>query len=231
MKSVTLSSTQPTQAATTARHKNIYGSIVRTMTIMKTLQLLTVLLLLLLRELLFLAILAKKSANDHDTKCADSEREPKAERRQAQLEPSLQQLHLQIHLMFDGGSRGNPGLAGTGASITLLDKSIPSTKLNSAFRRVIYIREYLGATQFTNNEAEYQGLIRALIVAQSQAIEFVDSLSAADGGSGTCTDLRRAVYLVVQCDSNLILKQVTGEYQCKSVDHQSKFEHVNELCT
>ena len=52
-------------------------------------------------------------------------------------------------LMFDGGSRGNPGLSGAGAVIYHFDKEIWSDSL------------FVGVST-TNNHAEYAGLILGL---------------------------------------------------------------------
>ena len=56
----------------------------------------------------------------------------------------------EIILMFDGGSRGNPGKSGAGYTLTN----------NSTNKEISYGYIYLGHT--TNNIAEYQGLIAGL---------------------------------------------------------------------
>lgn len=60
-------------------------------------------------------------------------------------------VHTILYLHFDGGSRGNPGPAGCGASLT----TPPPTS-----RRVYEVGDFLGTC--TNNVAEYTGLLRGL---------------------------------------------------------------------
>ena len=59
-------------------------------------------------------------------------------------------------LMFDGGSRGNPGLSGAGAVIYYFDKEI-------------WAETFLVGENSTNNHAEYAGLILGL--QQARALE------------------------------------------------------------
>ena len=73
-------------------------------------------------------------------------------------------LHVKMEIMFDGGSRGNPGVAGAGAVVTCqqtqlmqVSSTTPTTQLVWYDRRVTKLRDYLGIGQ-TNNQAEYQGL-------------------------------------------------------------------------
>ena len=86
-------------------------------------------------------------------------------------------------LRFDGGSRGNPGIAGAGM---VLYDSEGGSEIWSAC-------QYIGDRN-TNNEAEYMGLITGLQCARSLGINNI----------------------VVQGDSQLILRQVDGKYQVKS---------------
>lgn len=81
----------------------------------------------------------------------------------------------------DGGSRGNPGIAGIGVSI--------QDKEGNELRA---ISEYIG--EQTNNVAEYTAIRRGLEVALDLGIEKV-----------TC-------YL----DSELVVKQIKGEYKVKN---------------
>lgn len=85
-------------------------------------------------------------------------------------------------LFFDGGSRGNPGIAGAG--MVLYDDS--TTEIWSGC-------QYLGEMS-TNNEAEYRALITGLQIARSMGVENV----------------------LVQGDSDLILRQIDGVYKVKS---------------
>lgn len=83
----------------------------------------------------------------------------------------------------DGGSRGNPGPAGVGVVI-----------INGAGKKVATISKYIGRA--TNNQAEYQALIKGL--------EKLQSLGA------------REVEIVM--DSELIVKQLNQEYKVKNKD-------------
>ena len=56
----------------------------------------------------------------------------------------------QFYLRFDGGSRGNPGIAGSGAVI-----------YDHTGKEVWHGYNYVGGTN-TNNQAEYDGLIVGL---------------------------------------------------------------------
>lgn len=105
-------------------------------------------------------------------------------------------------LFADGGSRGNPGPAASGA--VLLDA-------NGALLEEV--GEYLGIA--TNNVAEWTALLLGLQAAANRGI-------------------RR---LAVRLDSELVVRQVRGEYRVKHVDlkplHRralvllKRFEHVD----
>ena len=86
-----------------------------------------------------------------------------------------------IHIYSDGAARGNPGPSGIG--VVVLDET----------GRVLgeYSR-YLG--DGTNNQAEYQGLIAGLLIAQSF-----------DGAA-----------VRVHLDSELVVQQMSGAYRVKS---------------
>ncbi len=85
----------------------------------------------------------------------------------------------------DGGARGNPGPAGIGAFIEEWDAA------SSAWKVAKEIKKYIGET--TNNQAEYQALIAALLAAHELGAEEV------------------ACYL----DSELLVKQMNHEYRVK----------------
>ncbi|MEX0910273.1 MAG: ribonuclease HI family protein [Candidatus Paceibacterota bacterium] len=91
-----------------------------------------------------------------------------------------------IILNTDGGSRGNPGIAGAGVAI--LDDKGEVLKTASKF---------LG--QMTNNEAEYEALIFGLETVR----KFLGK------------DKLKQTELEVRLDSELVKKQLTGEYQVK----------------
>jgi ribonuclease HI len=86
-----------------------------------------------------------------------------------------------ITLNFDGGSRGNPGLAGIGI-VLAADDSTP----------LVTLGKYIGSA--TNNAAEYM----ALIVGLREAAKL------------------GARKLIVRGDSELVIKQMRGEYRVKN---------------
>ena len=95
---------------------------------------------------------------------------------------------MKLTIYTDGGARGNPGPAGIGVVI-----------LNSAGKVVKEIGEYIGVT--TNNQAEYQALIRGLEIAKKL---------------GTSE-------IAVVMDSELVVKQIKQEYRVRDKDLQPLF--------
>lgn len=99
----------------------------------------------------------------------------------------------------DGGARGNPGPAGIGFVITKNGETIKEGKA------------YLGET--TNNQAEYQALIKALgelatIIPESERVD---------------------VSIEVRMDSELAIKQIKGEYKVKDAGLKIQHAKVKEL--
>lgn len=95
---------------------------------------------------------------------------------------------------FDGCSKGNPGLAGAGAVISKNDVEIWS-------------EDFFVGEKFTNNHAEYAGLILGL----QQAVEF---------------DIR---HLLVEGDSLLVINQMKGIYKCDSPNIIDLYFRAKEL--
>ena len=96
-------------------------------------------------------------------------------------------------LRFDGGSRGNPGIAGSGM---VLYDSDDGSEVWSGY-------QYLG-DNFTNNEAEYVGLITGLQCARSLGVERI----------------------VAQGDSKLILQQVEGKWKVKAAHLRQYYDEA-----
>jgi len=94
-----------------------------------------------------------------------------------------------ITIYFDGGSRGNPGNSGCGATLE-----------NDDF----IINLYLNTGKNTNNHAEYMGLIIALRELKNYPKEFLD----------------------IYGDSQLIIKQLKGEYECKAKNLKPFYEEA-----
>ena len=93
---------------------------------------------------------------------------------------------IKVFMQTDGGSRGNPGPAGAGAFI-YNDK-------NEIVRKA---HLFLGT--MTNNEAEYQAVILGL-----------ETLKKIFG-----KEKRKELSVEVRLDSELVCKQLRGEYQVK----------------
>jgi len=97
-------------------------------------------------------------------------------------------------LNFDGCSKGNPGLAGAGAVIY-------------KFGKEIWSNSFFVGEMFTNNHAEYAGLILGL----QQAKEF---------------EIKN---IIVEGDSLLVINQMKGIYKCKSSNLIELYEKAKEL--
>ena len=102
-----------------------------------------------------------------------------------------------ITIFTDGGARGNPGPAGSGAVIYKDGVEIA------------HVSKYLGIQ--TNNFAEYEALILAL-----EATHKVLGSPVTDP-------------VVVKMDSELIVKQMKGEYKVKNPVLKQKHEKVRIL--
>ncbi|MFW6320795.1 MAG: ribonuclease HI [Halohasta sp.] len=105
----------------------------------------------------------------------------------------LQEGGGRAHVYFDGASRGNPGPAAVGWAIVTADGIAADGG------------QRIGET--TNNDAEYQALIRALEAARDLGIEEVD----------------------VRGDSELIVKQVRGEWNTNEPTLRERRVRVHEL--
>lgn len=94
---------------------------------------------------------------------------------------------MQFSIHADGGSRGNPGPSGAGAMIRdELGNSVAS------------VSEFLGTR--TNNFAEYEAVILAFEALQKIVPE----------------KQRGAAEVAVKMDSELVVKQMRGEYKVKN---------------
>lgn len=108
---------------------------------------------------------------------------------------------MQFTIFGDGGARGNPGPAGSGAVIR-----------NEAGETVATVSEFLGIA--TNNVAEYTAIIRAL-----------EKLSAMLESKVQEADV--AIY----ADSMLVVKQMTGEWKLKHPGLKPLAARVQELAS
>ena len=99
-------------------------------------------------------------------------------------------------LRFDGGSRGNPGIAGSGMVLYDADEG---TEVWAGF--------YFMGENYTNNEAEYTGILEGL----------------------RCAHAMGARSIVVQGDSQLIIRQLEGRYRVKSEKLRPYYQQVVKL--
>ncbi|MBP9771883.1 MAG: ribonuclease HI family protein [Candidatus Pacebacteria bacterium] len=103
----------------------------------------------------------------------------------------------QIIINTDGGARGNPGPAGIGYVIKK-DETVTLEK-----------GEYIGET--TNNQAEYEALVRALTALKTLL--------------GNETDAT----IEARLDSELVVKQLRREYKVKDAGLKTQFAKVQEI--
>jgi ribonuclease HI len=130
----------------------------------------------------------------------------------------LKTYKIVLDIYFDGGSRGNPGLSGSGAELriserVLLDKSSTrnchdATKAvndNEAEvgSRTLHLTKFLGKNM-TNNQAEYHALLLALREALHQIRCFAEYPRFVDDCIAT---------LMVKGDSDLVIQQIRGIYR------------------
>jgi len=95
---------------------------------------------------------------------------------------------------IDGASRGNPGPAAYGVVIR-----------DARGKTVAKLKKYIG--RFTNNVAEYYGLIAAMDYAHSHGFHAIR----------------------VESDSELLVKQMRGLYKVKSADLQPLYERAHKM--
>lgn len=169
--------------------------------------------------------------------------------RKRKLEPPREPKHWLIRVYFDGGSRGNPGIGGCGAEVVVFEnttttgtnsnKSADNTPITTSSatatakkpvitkvlqeRKKVHIRKYLG-TNATNNQAEYQGLLAGVHQARQEIIRLMTE---------TTGHFLWIVTLEIRGDSELIIRQLQGEYKCRHpqllVLHKQVKECVDEL--
>ena len=99
-------------------------------------------------------------------------------------------------LRFDGGSRGNPGVAGSGMVLYDADEG---TEVWSGYH-------FMG-DRYTNNEAEYKGILEGL----------------------RCAYAMGARSVVVQGDSMLVIKQLEGKWRVKAENLRPYYQKAMKL--
>ncbi|MBK8050566.1 MAG: reverse transcriptase-like protein [Anaerolineales bacterium] len=107
-----------------------------------------------------------------------------------------------IGLIFDGGSKGNPGF-GYGSY---------ALRWPGQAQQIVQLQFGNGVT---NNEAEYDTLIAALEAVHKRLL---------DGGADPAT-----ARLEIRGDSQLVINQVTGEWKCTDERMRTRRDRVREL--
>jgi ribonuclease HI len=130
---------------------------------------------------------------------------------------------IRVHIMFDGGARGNPGIAGAGAMVSL--QTVPHS--TDAAMPTHHVRCYVG-DKSTNNVAEYSGLVQGLAMAKEMVSNY-HLLQRPQHSSSTTTTTTAIGELVVQGDSNLIIQQLNGIYKVKNAKLKELFGQVQYL--
>lgn len=108
-------------------------------------------------------------------------------------------MHKHLRIYSDGGARGNPGPAGSGAVVKFVHED------GTEGDTIAALQEYVGET--TNNQAEYRAIIIGLQKARELGAEAVD------------------LYM----DSELAAKQIKGEYKVKNPGIAARFLEVHNL--
>jgi ribonuclease HI len=116
---------------------------------------------------------------------------------------------------FDGGSRGNPGVAGSGAHVILsrvvvLDPPQES-RTRTVARSTIRLHRFLQGSQ-TNNQAEYWGLISGLeCVYEQLQLQFKKEQQQQQVPG------LRTLSLTIQGDSKLVVQQMNGAWKVGNI--------------
>jgi len=107
---------------------------------------------------------------------------------------------MKFTIFADGGARGNPGLSGAGAYIT-----------DETGKEVATVSTFLGVR--TNNYAEYEAIILGL----EKLLDII------------ALEPSEPVDVLICMDSELVIKQLRGEYKVKHPDMKTQFARVTPL--
>jgi ribonuclease HI len=133
-----------------------------------------------------------------------------------------------VTIMFDGGARGNPGPGGAGAIVTIQkqrNNSSSSSSNTTAATTTIRIRHFLG--NCTNNEAEYSGLCQGLESVLLELHKYTNS--SLTPTTSTTNKNNTKITLHIIGDSQLIIRQVKGEYKCHKPHLRVYLRKVHDL--
>jgi len=107
---------------------------------------------------------------------------------------------MKFTLYADGGARGNPGPAGSGAVV-----------FDTSGKRVLDVSDYIGVA--TNNIAEYEAVLRGLHALRESYPE------------GYFAD----VELLIRMDSKLVIEQLKGGYKVKHPNLVPRYLEVKNV--
>ena len=101
-------------------------------------------------------------------------------------------------MQFDGGSRGNPGIAGCGYVITINPNTLREERVTGSLS--------IG-TSFTNNYAEYMGLIEGARCSRRNGVEHIH----------------------IEGDSLLVIQQLSGKWKVRSESLLPLYQEAKSL--
>lgn len=107
---------------------------------------------------------------------------------------------MHFTLYADGGARGNPGPAGSGAVV-----------FDTAGKRILEVSDYIGVA--TNNIAEYEAVLRGL---QKLKDEYPEGYFA-------------HMPLLIRMDSKLVIEQLKGSYKVKHPNLIPRYLEVRNI--
>ena len=114
--------------------------------------------------------------------------------------PSCYTSRMHFTLYADGGARGNPGPAGSGAVV-----------FDAAGKRVVEVSDHLGHA--TNNIAEYEAVLRGLTKLKDAYAE----------------GFFKHIPVLVRMDSKLVIEQLKGAYKVKHPNLVPRYLELRNL--
>lgn len=138
---------------------------------------------------------------------------------------------MKLIVNTDGGARGNPGPAGIGVVVRVnqeeILKQVQDDNVDTKDDKLEIIHEcseYIG--EATNNQAEYRALIKALEWVVENKKEKILRLTPQNDGVNAQDDIEEIEF---RLDSELVVKQINGEYKMKNKGLKPLFAEVKNL--
>jgi ribonuclease HI len=127
-----------------------------------------------------------------------------------------------IAIQFDGGSRGNPGRAGSGAVVRITQQMSLSTNntVTTQWQTKTWHARSFVPISATNNEAEYNGVIVGLTI----TAEELHKLHPNEEEERTFS-----IEMHIQGDSNLVIQQMRREWKVNKESLKPYFEEAMRL--